>query len=79
MIFLKKSIGVEDIVLEWFHIYTIQGYQTIGPHDIDTGRHYTIGAGDICSETSKIGWSLLQITEVLSQELDWVLRTILEK
>ena len=70
---------MENVVLERFHIDAVQRYQPIRPHDVDLRGHNTIGAWHISSKATEIGWCLLQVSEVLSQELDRVLRPILEK
>ena len=79
MIFLKQCICVEHVVLERFHIDAVQSDQTIRPHDVDLGGHNTIGAWHISSKATKVGRCLLQVSEMLGQELDRVLRPILEK
>ena len=79
MIFLKKCICVEHVILERFHIDAVQSDQTIRPHDVDLGGHNTIGAWHISSKATEVGWCLLQVSEMLSQELDRVLRPVLEK
>ena len=70
---------MENVVLERFHIDAVQRYQPIRPHDVDLRGHNTIGAWHISSKATEIGWCLLQVSEVLSQELDRVLRPVLEK
>ena len=79
VVFLKQCISMENVVLERFHIDAVQRYQSIRPHDVDLRGHNTIGAWHISSKATEIGWCLLQVSEVLSQELDRVLRPVLEK
>lgn len=70
---------MEHVVLERLDVDTVERYQAISSQNIDTGCNHSICTWNICSQTTEISWRLLQISEMLSQELDRVLWPIFKE
>ena len=70
---------MEDIVLERLHIDTVQRDQAVGSHYINIGGDNSVRRWDISCEPTEVGRCLLQVSEMLSEKLDGVLRPVLEK
>lgn len=79
MVFLKQGVGMEYIVLERLNIDAIESDQSISPQYIDTGGNDAISAWYIGSETTEVRRCLLQVSKMLCQELNGVLRPVLQK
>ena len=78
MVLFEKCVGMEHVVLERLDIDAIECNETVSSQDVDAGGDDAISTWNVCTEATQIGWCLLQISEVLSEELNWVLGPIFE-
>ena len=79
MVLLEKRVRMEDIVLEALHVHSVQCDQAVSAKNVHIRGNYSISTWYVCSEASKVGRCLLQITEMLREELNWVLWSVLKK
>ena len=66
VVLLKHSVCLENIIRERFHIDFVQSNKAIGPQDVYIWSNDTICWWNICTQTTKISWCLLEISEMLS-------------